>query len=501
MDGSRRHFMTGTVALGAAALPWSATAGQLLGRNRAALLPTERAVWSDVEFLSSLGPRYCGNGAHNKLMDFLDEEFTKCGMTLSDIPHTSLMQWLPRNVTLSSRSGALPVGAFCRWAAQTGPRGVTAPLHYLGRVEGASRFSMALYPDRRSTLPIPPEVRGKIALVEITVGHRPLGLMFKGRVDYMFDKLGRPMPPLQGPSASNMAATPDDFERKLKEAGAVGVIYAWKGLADADAKGQSRLGTEHLPSIWVVPTTGQNLIRLARTGEPVTLTVEANTQSNAPTRTIVATLPGATEESIILWSHTDGPNALQENGSLAILNMMRYFSKIPRSERRRTIKVVIPESHFAEQYISTSAWIAERPDIVKNSVALIAAEHLGGTEWLSDPISNTYTPTGELEVAFAFCPTSPIRTLARQAVAAQEIGRQAILNTAEFSFTPGIAAYKKVKMPSFAYISIPSYLMADDGTSGHLDKLSPKLWYEQFKMLTRMVQAVDMTPAEVLKRA
>ncbi len=494
--------MTGAVALGTMATHGRAMAGGLFGQEgiRLSQLPAVQNIWKDVEFLSGLGPRYCGNDAHNTLMNFLDEEFEKCGMTLSDIPHTSLMQWLPRNVTLRSRSEALPVGAFCRWSAQTGPRGVTAPICYLGRVEGASRFSMGLYPERRSALPIPPDVRGKIALVEITVGHRPLGLMFKDRVDYMFDKLGRPMPPLQGPSASNMAATPDDFERKLKEAGAVGLIYAWRGLSDADAKGQSRLGTEHLPSIWVIPTTGAKLIQLAQKGEPVTLTVEADTQKNAPTRTIVATLPGATEESIILWTHTDGPNALQENGSIALLNMMRYYSKIPRSERRRTIKVVIPESHFAEQYISTSAWITERPDLVENSVALIAAEHLGGTEWLSDPISNTYTPTGELEVAFAFCPTAPMRTLAKQAVADQAIGREVILNTAEYAFTPGIAAYRRIKMPSFAYISIPSYLMADDGTSGHLDKLSPTLWYEQFKMLTRLLHAVDATPAATLRQ-
>lgn len=502
MQSSRRLFLAGAAAAGALSLPGCAATGAAAssGVVRQGLLRTQNQIWTDVEYLSGLGPRYCGNDAHNALMNFLEEELVKCGMTLSSVPHTSLQQWLPRNISLRSRSETLPVGAFCRWAVQTGPQGVTAPLHYLGRVEGASRFSMNLYPERRSTLAVPREVRGKIALVEITVGHRPLGLMFEGHVDYMFDKIGRPMPPLQGPSASNMAATPDGFERQLKEAGALGVIYAWRGLSDADAQGQSRLGTDQLPSIWVVPTTGRRLIELARTGEPVTLTVEANTQANAPTRTIVATLPGASEESLILWSHTDGPNALQENGPIAILNMMRYFSRIPQSERRRTIQVVIPESHFAEQYISTSAWITERPDLVEKSVALIACEHLGGAEWLSDPISNTYTPTGEMEVAFAFCPTAPMRALARQAVADQEFGRQVIIDTHEYAFTPGIAAWRRVQMPSFAYISIPSYLMADDGTSGHLNKLNPALWYQQFQMLTRLVHAVDATPTETIRQ-
>ena len=501
MNASRRLFLAGAAATGAFAAQACASTSAAAGGIRPALLRSQNQVWADVEYLSGLGPRYVGNAAHTNFVNFLEEKLVECGMTLSSVPHNTLQQWLPRNIALRSRSETLPVGAFCRWSAQTGPQGVTAPLHYLGRVEGASRFSMNLYPDRRSTMTVPPEVRGKIALVEITVGHRPLGLMFENRVDHMFDKLGRPMPPLQGPSASNMAATPDGFERQLKEAGAVGLIYAWRGLSDADAQGQSRLGTDNLPSLWVVPTTGRKLLQLAQTGEPVTITVEADTQANAPTRTIVATLPGASEESVILWSHTDGPNALQENGPIAIINMMRYFSRIPRAERRRTIQVVIPEAHFAEQYVPTSGWITERPELIEQSVAVIACEHLGGNEWLSDPISNTYTPTGEHEVAFAFCPTAPLRALARQAVADQEFGRQVLINTDAFAFTPGIAPWRRVQMPCFAYISIPSYLMADDGVSGHLNKLNPALWYQQMLTLTRLMHAVDATPSDVVRRA
>jgi len=332
MNASRRLFLAGAAATGAFAAQACATTSAAAGGIRPALLRSQNQVWADVEYLSGLGPRYVGNAAHTNFVNFLEEKLVECGMTLSSVPHNTLQQWLPRNIALRSRSETLPVGAFCRWSAQTGPQGVTAPLHYLGRVEGASRFSMNLYPDRRSTMTVPPEVRGKIALVEITVGHRPLGLMFENRVDHMFDKLGRPMPPLQGPSASNMAATPDGFERQLKEAGAVGLIYAWRGLSDADAQGQSRLGTDNLPSLWVVPTTGRKLLQLAQTGEPVTITVEADTQANAPTRTIVATLPGASEESVILWSHTDGPNALQENGPIAIMRNAgaRSRSSFPR---------------------------------------------------------------------------------------------------------------------------------------------------------------------------
>jgi hypothetical protein len=502
MKSSRRAVLAGIgVAAGAATFEGRFGASALAQTKLApGLLRSEREVFADVEWMNSLGPRYCGNKAHMTLIQFLEDELVKCGLTLSSIHNNTLQQWLPRNVTLKSKAGSLPVGAFCRWAQQTGPQGVTAPLHYVGEVKGASRFDWTLYPDKRSKLPIPADVKGKIALVEINAGKRPLGLMFDGQVRYMFDKdQGQPFPDFQGPSASNMAFTPDGFEENLRKAGAVGLIYAWNGLADEDAQGQSRLGTEHLPSLWVVPTTGTKLKAMAKSGEPVTLTVEADTQANAPTRTIVATLPGMSEESIILWSHTDGPNALQENGHLAILNMVRYLSKLPKTARKRTITVVIPEGHFAEQYVPTSAWIKQRPELVQKAVALIAAEHLGGTEWLSDPVANTYKPSGKHEIAFAFCPSAPMQALAKQAVQDQPLGREAIIGTDKFSFTPGIAAWRQTKLPSFAYISIPSYLMADS-SNGHIAKLDPKLYYAQVQMLLRLVHAVDATPTELLRQ-
>lgn len=502
MKSSRRALLAGMgVAAGAVALEGRFGSKALAqARLDTSLLRSEREIFADVEWLNSLGPRYCGNRAHMRLMQFIEDELVKCGLTLSSIHNNTLQQWLPRNVTLTSKAGPLPVGAFCRWSMQTGPRGVTAPLHYVGEVKGASRFDWTLYPERRSKLAVPADVRGKIAVVEVNAGMRPLGLMFDGQIKQMVDKdHGQPFPEFQGPSASNMAFTPDNFEEDLKKAGAVGLIYAWTGLSDDDAQGQSRLGTDAVPSIWVVPSTGAKLKAMAKRGEAVTLTVEADTQANAPTRTIVATLPGMSEESIILWTHTDGPNALQENGGIAILNMIRYLSKLPKTARKRTITVVMPEGHFAEQYVPTSAWIKQRPELVQKAVALIAAEHLGGNEWLSDPVANTYKPSGKHEVAFAFCPTAPMQALAKQALQDQPLGREAIVGTDKFSFTPGIAAWRQAKLPSFAYISIPSYLMADS-SNGHIAKLDPKLYYAQLQMLLRLVHAVDSTPTDLLKQ-
>ncbi|MEJ0022558.1 MAG: hypothetical protein WDN76_03345 [Alphaproteobacteria bacterium] len=182
---------------------------------------------------------------------------------------------------------------------------------------------------------------------------------------------------------------------------------------------------------------------MAEAGTPVTLTVEANIAQNTPTRTIVATLPGMSEESIILWTHTDGPNALQENGGMAVLNMIRYFSKLPKTARKRTLVVVMPEGHFAEQYVPTSAWIKERPELCQKAVALVAAEHLGAREYLKRPVATRTSHPASTKWPSPFCPTTPMQAAAKKAVADQPLGREVVLGTDEYSFTPGIAAWKR----------------------------------------------------------
>lgn len=500
MNSSRRQFLAGAASavlpgvLGACGSP---RAGGLDIRR----LRSKKEVWADVEYMNGLGPRYCGTPSHMAFLDHLDAELEKCGAGLSDIQHTALVQWAPREVSLKTPHGAAPIGAICRWSAVTGPEGVTAPVHYCGRAEGPSRFALALDPEQRWRFDIPPEVKGKIALLEVAVSPRPWGRMYGERLTGLFDKEGNgALPSFQSANASNQTLLPDALEARLKAAGAVGLIYAWAGLSDEDAEGQARLGDGELPSVWVAPSTGRMLRALAESGEPVTLTVDAVRTPGAPTRTIVATLPGASAQSIILWTHTDGQNVVEENGAVAILNMMRYFAKIPRAARNRTIVAVMPEGHFAEQYLPSSAWIDERPELMQNAAAVIALEHLGCMEWISDPVANTYKPTGASEMGFAFCPQPAMQRLAQQAVKDQTIGREAIIGSAQFSLTPGIAPYRRTGVPFAGFTTIPSYLLSEDA-NGHIEKLSPDLYYEQLKMLIRLTHGVDATPAEMLRKA
>ena len=54
-----------------------------------------------------------------------------------------------------------------------------------------------------------------------------------------------------------------------------------------------------------------------------------------------------------MHTHTDGPNATEENGAVAMLATMAevLFQKIPKSERRRDIVFPMHTGHFAGGYV------------------------------------------------------------------------------------------------------------------------------------------------------
>jgi hypothetical protein len=503
----RRDFIAGSTALAAGSLfPQLAGAAPAI---KTSLLPSQKAVFADVQKMNALGPRFCGNAAHETYTQWLEDQMKKVGLTVDYIPHTALVFWEPKTVSLKTAGGqAIPVGAFNRWSPVTGEEGITGPIGYVGRVEGASRFSVSVQPELRPKLTVPADLKGKIALIEIVARKRPLHLLYPEKdVNYWFDKdRNEAFPAEQGPSASNQSLLPKDAIDEIKKAGAVGIIYAWVGLADDDAQGQTRTGTgsqtydadKGLPSLWVVPSTGAELRKMAETGEAVTLTVTATIVPNKPTHTLIGTLPGMSDETIILWTHTDGQNAVEENGGPAIIAMLSYLSKLPKSQRQRTIKVVMPEGHFAEQYLPAHAWIKERPELCEKAVALVSVEHLGCMEWLSDPVTNTYKPTGKAEFAYAFCPTKPLQDAGAEAMRAQSSGREVIIGNAARTVTPGTMVWFAGHVPCFCFIITPSYLVSDND-NGHIGKLSPKVYHEQLKMFMQLTRDLDATPKSVLK--
>jgi hypothetical protein len=293
---------------------------------------------------------------------------------------------------------------------------------------------------------------------------------------------------------------PRGLASDLQKAGALGIVYSWTNLSDGNAAGQTKMGAWGvLPALWVGRKAGGELRQLAQSNGRVTLTLQANTVPEVPTHTIVATLPGvSSDEIIILWTHTDGNNAIEENGGIAMLNLMKYFSRLPKASRSRTIVCVISEGHYAEQYVPTSAWVKERPDLIEKAVALVSIEHLGCREWIDDPVANTYKSSGRPETGWAFCPTAPLPDIMVDSLKGTNAGKIAVMDSDVHSFSPGMAAYRAAKVPTIAYICTPPYLLAE-GPDGHIQKLESRQYHEQVLAFGNVIHRLDKTPRSALK--
>jgi hypothetical protein len=162
-----------------------------------------------------------------------------------------------------------------------------------------------------------------------------------------------------------------------------------------------------VPALQVGVDEGEAL--KAAAGQVATVTVSADRNPNAPTRNVIATLKGQSDERIVFASHTDGMNAVWDNGPTAILALARYLSTLPLRCRPRTFEFGLTSAHLHQDVLGSQRYAEQLSrDYAKGTVALvITLEHLGALEYLAAPRANRpgvelrYTGKSEPFVTFS----------------------------------------------------------------------------------------------------
>src|SRR5262249_26824267 len=189
------------------------------------------------------------------------------------------------------------------------------------------------------------DVRDKIVFADFPLAPTPYGEWWKPWGFYTRDTQ-YPVGSISATWAIRVPAVGD-----LKTAGVRGVVFGHTNVSDDHAAllcAPFGRAFQDVPALWVGRAAGARLRQLAQGGAEATLTLEADIVSDAPTETLIAMLPGvSSDEVIIVNSHTDGPNATEENGGIGILALARYFSRMPKSARPRTLVFVLTTGHFA----------------------------------------------------------------------------------------------------------------------------------------------------------
>ncbi len=470
-------------------------------------LPGLKEVWDWQVFMNNLGPRYTGNAAHRAYVDFLDTQLKALGLDLVYDDYI-FPRWEARRTELqllSSNSWQdISVSSYYPYSGQTTPTGVEGELVYLGSL-----------PEDGS----PPEnifsadLKGKIALVDAPLPPMPLSKWYK--VWGVYNPQGDTTFPATTLRVPYHLLVVPGLE-KARMAGALGVIFAWTNVSEENAADQylpfplpfppfPDRGLQDLPALWVGRQAGDRLRQGAETGCKVRLTLEADVILNSPTRTLIALLPGQSDEVIIVNTHTDGPNAIEENGGLALLALARYFAHQPRSTRKRTLAFALTTGHFASTYVPSIAGVILRhPDLILKTVAGLTIEHLGTREWVDDPSGQHYYSTGDNELAWAYCPLKPEADLFLQSLQGTQAHRVAVLNPVTGPnpldwhwLGEGLPLYL-VGIPMIAYIAPPNYLLAGPA-QGDIDKVDPTRMYGEITAFAKTLSQLDRVPALALK--
>jgi len=174
-----------------------------------------------------------------------------------------------------------------------------------------------------------------------------------------------------------------------------------------------------IPAVQVGVDEGAELKQLAAAGKSAKLTLSAK-RGPAPTKTLVATLPGMSEERLVVQSHTDGMNAVWDNGPAAMIAMAEHMASLPKECRPRTVEFVFTTAHLHQRLMPPereggAGQYAKELDkgYDDGTVALvIALEHLGAREYDAVPRAaglpgRELKPTGQSEPVSFFVGESP----------------------------------------------------------------------------------------------
>lgn len=464
-----RRTLIGSAAAAALMAGISGCAGLPLADGGA--LPTADELWDAQLRLAALGPRYTGNDAHLALIDWMSAELAELGLHVAS-DDTRFTRWTETGASLALGATEEPVevASTYPYSRPTGAEGVSADLVHGGRAGD---------PDLSA------DMAGRIVFLDAPAPSLPFGQWYPDPQPY---GAAGPFPQSISHAAAQVVTAPDLAPFAAR--GARGVILGWSGVSEAQAANQYlpfNRPMQPIPGLWVGPEAAVRLREAARAGQRARLTLAADLVENAVSRTIYAELPGATAETVIVNTHSDGPNAVEENGPIGLIALARRLAARPRAERRRSVVFVMASGHFVgPQVASTGGFLERHREILRRTVAALAVEHLGAMEWVDRP-DGSYGPTGRPELSFLFTRDPGLARLAL-AVARQAgdpRGAVALPRALPHFFGEG-RPLARAGVPTLGFIPLPTYLLSA-APDGHIGKLDPRLMHLQLRFLAALM--------------
>ncbi len=187
------------------------------------------------------------------------------------------------------------------------------------------------------------------------------------------------------PGQMGQSAAFEGAIRRANDAGAAAVVVIW-GYYENYAVWQSLGAGVTIPGFFVGFEEGRALRELLASG-PTKLKMRLQTERrpNLKTQSIYGTLPGSTDESIIVLAHMDAyyDGALDNASGLSVMvALAEHFAKVPRAQRRRSMVFVGTAGHHVGS--PNSPYLRdERADLIAKTAVIINCEHVSAAQTLN----------------------------------------------------------------------------------------------------------------------
>ena len=478
---------------------WSAAEPVRIEPSRFASVQ-ELTAW--IGALDDLGLRATGSAVHDRYADGLAARLQDAGVTGVTTEGVPLKLWDPTGWSLEVVGGAgagpVPVAAYVPYSGITPAGGVTGPLSLLTLGTGINSDA------------VPPVAPGTIGLVEVKGA--PLVVGEFDAVDY-----GAPSEPHHRPGYSPASL----YDRAWVDQGNVESVlqaYQGKGLAglvfilDLPAVAAQGMYMPYhgvlydTPAVFVDRDTGSALEQVALGGGRAHLVLEANVRQIS-TPNVYGFIPGATEELVILESHHDGTNGLEENGCEAIVAIGRYLASLERCSLPRSVLLLCATGHFAGNALGCTTFVERhKDDLVARTAAAITIEHLGALEWLADSSGN-YVKTGQYELGGIFsAPFNAVIDPCRASLQQAQVTEDRVMRPFSTGSSPdgliwpgdGQPLWAIAGLPSANFITGPAYLL--NGGMRVFDLIDMHAFRRQALAFGDLILTLTRTPLQALQQ-
>ncbi len=479
------------------------------------------------------GSRLNGSSSELAYIDWLVTQLTQMGATSVSKEAYTFSQWSPASAALAIKKGpapgGMPIAGYIPYSGSTGPQGITGQLVYLPEfslLDLTSVIATILQDPANIVVSIE---YGLFQLLQnllaggISLAQLVASLDLKGKV-VMYDvpRLDLPVGTLaaQAQYVNNSSGTLGQatlysrpfldmvliytIDAILSAAGAsavIGVIDYPPAAADGSYYPFFSPDTSpSVPGVYLDRSTGtalkEQIDKSGLSPIEVKLTLDASRAPAATSYNISADIPGLCPQELLLSSHSDGPNSIEDNGPVAILAIAKHFLAIPKAQRLRGLHIVFTGGHF-EGSVGIAAYIAKhQADLTENTLGAIEIEHLGAREWLElSPGIMGLDGLPEPQVLL----TAPGTAFAREARTFATNFDRSVVIPPILPVGEGQAWHNVAKLPLVGFIAGPLYLLNDAMPEVTTDFTDYDLFHRQVRAFIQMISNLETDSVATLR--